>query len=63
MEAEVVGEQMEIQQPIVQEGEAVHPVPDSLVNQRILDNQINLDDTVPDEGPANNFEQQSMMVQ
>ena len=53
---------MEIQQPIAHEGEAVKPVPVSLANQRILGNQINLDDTVPGEGPANNFEQQSMMA-
>ena len=42
--------------PVAHEEVIVNPVPNSLANQKLSINQINLDETVPGEGPANNFE-------
>ena len=59
LEAQEVEEQMEIKapEPVVHEEVIAKPIPNSLAML-----PINLDDTVPGEGPANNLEQQSMQA-
>ena len=59
LEAQEVKEQMEIKAPapVTHEEVIVKPIPNS---HAML--PINLDDTVPGEGPANNLEQQSMQA-
>ena len=58
LEAKEVKEQMEkmeikVPAPVANEKAIVNPIPNSL---ELPINQLNLDETVPGEGPANNFE-------
>ena len=63
MEANEIGEQMEkeIRAPVAHEEVAANPVPTSLANQKLHNNQDNLNDIVQ-EGPVNDVDQPSMMA-
>ena len=51
----------EIKAPVAHEEVAANPVPTSLANQKLHNNQDNLNDIVQ-EGPVNDVDQPSMMA-